>query len=127
MVEEKEQDFGIPDESGVKMNEPILKGWPSESDGNRVEATITQAPDQPVKAKLISRSKKTKARAPPKADLTPLLLDLEIQIEEIMGLLDLVMGVDRRMDILCRKVGNSLMRMQDIRDRIAAAAAVGEE
>jgi hypothetical protein len=115
--EEKEQDFGIPDDSGSK-----LEGWPSESDWNRVEATITQAPDyHEVKAKLPSRSKKTKARAPPKSDLTPFLIVLEAEITDTMDLLVLVKGTDQKTDILCRKVGNSLMRIQDLRDKLAEA------
>ena len=128
--QDQKQDFGIPDDSEFRIDGQILKGWPSESDGNRKEATITQAPDQRIKATLISRPKKTKARVQPKVDLTPLLNALAGEIEETMDLLILARGSladhrtkdpDQRIEVLCRRVSASLLSMQDIGDRIAAA------
>ena len=77
-----------------------------------------------MKAKLLTRPKKTKARTPPRSDLTPLLNGLAIEIEETMDLLFLARSDNlgkEKIDILCNKVGASLLRMQDIRDSIRAA------
>jgi hypothetical protein len=120
--DQTEQDFGIPGEPRMESaSEP--EGWPSKSDWNRVEATITQAPDKPENVKLtgVRKTLRTKSKVKTTGDLTPLLNALAVEIEETMGLLEIATGRDRRTDILCRKVGASLMRIENIRDRIVAA------
>jgi len=123
---EQEQDFGIPDEPTFKMTEPVLKGWPScEADSDsRVEANITRAPNQSENVKP-TRSRKAQSKPKPKGDLTPLLNALAIEIQEAMDLMQIATGADRRTDLLCQKVSESLFLMEDIREKIAAA--VGED
>lgn len=129
----KETDFGIPVDS-----RSASEGWPSESDGNRIEAMVTRAPDQPEVVKPArskkARGKGTQGKSRVKGDLTPLLNALAGEILETMDLLVLARGSlavhfskdpDQRIAVLCRRVSRSLLLMQDIGDRIAAA--VGED
>ena len=120
--DQTEQDFGIPGEPRMdSASEP--EGWPSKSDWNRVEATITQAPDKPENVKLtgVRKTLRTKSKVKTTGDLTPLLNALAVEIEETMGLLEIATGRDRRTDLLCQKVSAYLLQMEHIRNSIAEA------
>jgi hypothetical protein len=126
--QEQEQDFGIPQEedAGLKYEEPKCDSF-----------SVSEEMSPEPKAVKLSRPRKPKAAKakPQESKLAPLLNEMAAEIEDAMDLLRLVdpsaLAIEGARDefkisILCRKLSAYLLRLEDIRDKLAAAAGIVE-
>jgi len=100
---DEENDFGTSSEEQRDAN-------PVHHDGEIVKELPKRPGRPPRKSNKSTRSA---------GETSPLLNMLQVEIEETMDLLILTRGIDPKIDILCRKISASLLRMEDIMHRIA--------
>jgi len=118
MEMEEEQIFGIPEEGETRIEASVSHD--TDRYDEKQESMGQSKPEKPRRSMKSGTKAKAKAKEKAKNKLTPLLNALGIEITETMDLLCLAASPDPRMTVLCRKVGATLLKMEDIRCQITA-------